>query len=313
MPAEHVHSLRARFPQHTFVSPSNVCESRDLLSQADVAFMSRADEHDLKSATRLKWIQVPAVGVRSWLTPFMRSSDIVLTNAKGVRSRAIAEHACALMLAFARQIHTALRAQVRHEWAQHAIDTERPLVHTLQGKRLGLIGLGSIGAEIAQLASSIGMHVSAVRRRTELPKPSTVIAVVPPEERATVLAQSDYVVLAAPSTNDTGNCIGRSELEIIKRGAILINVSRGRLIDDAAVMSALADGRLGGAALDVFRDEPLAADHPYWDMPNVIVSPHVAGAMPDYWDRLVNLFADNLRRFEQQDELLNVVDKAHGY
>ena len=160
----------------------------------------------------------------------------------------------------------------------------------------------------AKMAALFGLQVSAVRRRTGGALPDGVDEMLPPDSLPDLLARSDVVVIAAPLTPATDRLIGRRELDQIKPGALLINVSRGNLVDDDALVSALTDGRLGGAALDVFTDEPLAADSPYWDMPNVIVTPHVCGAMHDYWPRLVALFAENLRRFEHGDPLLNVVD-----
>jgi phosphoglycerate dehydrogenase-like enzyme len=157
------------------------------------------------------------------------------------------------------------------------------------------------------------MRISAIRRRVPAEPTDGVDEVVPPERLDDVLAKSDVVVLSLPHTPDTKQIIGGRELDRIKRGALLVNIARGKLVDDVAVVEALRDGRLGGAALDVFTREPLDAASPYWDLPNVIVTPHTAGAMEDYWTPLVALFSDNLRRFERGEPLLNVVDKIVGY
>jgi phosphoglycerate dehydrogenase-like enzyme len=141
----------------------------------------------------------------------------------------------------------------------------------------------------------------------------TGVDVYGPDALCKVLSSSDVIVLSMPHTPDTRQIIGDRELEHVKRGALLINIARGKLIDDDAVVRALRDGRLGGAALDVFTREPLDASSPYWDLPNVIVTPHTSGAMEDYWTPLVKLFADNLRRFENGEPLVNVVDKNAGY
>ena len=134
-----------------------------------------------------------------------------------------------------------------------------------------------------------------------------------PDRLLDLLAQSDVIVIAAPHTPETKRLIGRREVDAMKRGAFLINVARGKMIDDAAVVEALNDGRLGGAALDVFTTEPLEPDSPYWELPNVIITPHTSGSMQDYWTPLVALFSENLRRFESGRDLLNVVDKIAGY
>jgi phosphoglycerate dehydrogenase-like enzyme len=181
---------------------------------------------------------------------------------------------------------------------------------------MGIVGLGAIGIEVAKIAVPFGFRVSAIRRRVDRPGLDGEVpieAVWPPDRLLELLAQSDVVVLAAPHTPETKRLIGRREVEAMKRGALLVNVARGKLIDDAAVIDALREGRLGGAALDVFTREPLEPESPYWDLPNVIVTPHTSGAMQDYWTPLVALFADNLRRFEDGRPLLNVVDKKAGY
>src|SRR5712692_10818246 len=181
---------------------------------------------------------------------------------------------------------------------------------------MGIVGLGSIGMELVKIAAPFGFRISAIRRRANEPPPDgpfTIDEVWPPDRLPDLLAQSDVVVLAAPHTPDTKRLIGRRELDRVKRGAFLINIARGKLIDDEAVIDALRDGRLGGAALDVFTQEPLDVSSPYWDLPNVIITPHVSGALQDYWTPLVALFSENLRRFDRGAPLLNVVDKVAGY
>jgi phosphoglycerate dehydrogenase-like enzyme len=166
---------------------------------------------------------------------------------------------------------------------------------------------------VVKIAAPFAFRVSAIRRRAGEPVPDGVEAVWPPDRLPDILAQSDVVVLAAPHTPDTKRLIGRAQIERMKRGALIVNIARGKLVDDEAVVEALRDGRLGGAALDVFSQEPLEPSSPYWDLPNVIVTPHTSGAMQDYWTPLVALFADNLHRFEKGEPLRNVVDKVAGY
>ena len=168
---------------------------------------------------------------------------------------------------------------------------------------MGIVGLGAIGLELVKIAAPFGFRISAIRRRAGEPKPEGVDEVWPLDRLPDLLADSDVVVLALPHTPETKRLIGKRELDRIKRGALLVNVARGKLVDDDAVIEALRDGRLGGAALDVFSEEPLDPASPYWDLPNVIVTPHTSGAMQDYWTPLVALFADNLRRFEKGEPL----------
>jgi phosphoglycerate dehydrogenase-like enzyme len=310
MPARFVDQLRADFPQHTFLDAWDRDTLRRLLPQADVAFTPFIDRDVFASASRLRWVQSPAVGVGSLMFPELLASPVVLTSARGVRARSIAEHVLGVTIALARALPAALRAQAAHRWAQEELET---CARTLQGQRMGIVGLGAIGTELVKVAAPFGFRITAIRRRTSEPVPDGVEAVWPPDRLADLLAQSDVVVIAAPHTPETKRLIGRAQIEGMKRGALLVNVARGKLVDDDALVDALRNGRLGGAALDVFTQEPLDPASPYWDLPNVIVTPHTSGAMQDYWTPLVALFSENLRRFEKGERLLNVVDKVAGY
>ena len=314
MPRRFVDRLRAEFPGHQFLEAWDKETVRRLLPESDVAFTPCIDEDVFASARRLRWVQSPAVGVGSLLFPSLVASDVVLTTARGIRARAIAEHVLGVSIALARQLHVAIRHQALHEWAQDLIEgPDRCTVRTLLGARLGIVGLGSIGLEVARIAAPFGLRVSGIRRRADRPLPDGVDEVLPPERLHDLLQQSDIVLLSAPTTASTRHLIGKAELDVVKRGAFLVNIGRGRLIDDEAVIAALRDGRLGGAALDVFVHEPLDPASPYWDLPNVIITPHTSGAMADYWTPLVDLFCDNLRRFEAGRPLRNVADKRAGY
>jgi phosphoglycerate dehydrogenase-like enzyme len=312
IPRSFVDRLRGDFPQHTFLEAWDRETIRRLLPDADVAFTPFIDRDAFPSARKLRWVQSPAVGIGSLMFPELLASEVVITSARGIRARAIAEHVLGVTIALARRLPAAIRAQAAHQWAQDELEGG-PFVRTLQGMRMGIVGLGSIGAEVARIAVSVGFAVSAIRRRVDQPRFHGIDHVWPPERLLELLAASDVVVIAAPHTPETKGLLGYREIGAMKRGAFLINVARGKLIDDAALVAALKDGHLGGAALDVFTTEPLERESPYWDMPHVIVTPHTAGAMQDYWTPLVALFSENLRRFESGAPLLNVVDKALGY
>jgi len=313
MPRHFVDQLRRDFPQHSFLEAWDRAAVRRLLPEADAAFTPFVDRDIFGSASRLRWVQSPAVGVGSLMFPELLASDVVITSARGIRARSIAEHVLGVTIALARRLPAAFRAQAAHRWAQDELEGAANDVRALHGSRMGIVGLGSIGKEIAKIAVPFGLRISGIRRRPGEPVPDGVDEVWPPERLPDLLAKSDIVVLAAPHTPDTKQLIGRRELERVKRGAFLINIARGKLVDDAAVIEALGDGRLGGAALDVFTREPLEPSSPYWDLPNVIITPHTSGAMQDYWTPLVALFGENLRRFEKGEPLLNVVDKIAGY
>ncbi|HJZ71254.1 MAG TPA: D-2-hydroxyacid dehydrogenase [Vicinamibacterales bacterium] len=313
MPRQFVDRLRRDFPQHIFLDAWDRDTLRQLLPQAEVAFTPFIDRDIFPSATRLRWVQSPAVGVGSLMFPELIASDVVITTARGIRARSIAEHILGVTIALARRLPVAFRAQMVRRWAQEDLEGPAAGVRTLQGQHMGIIGLGAIGSELASIAAPFGFRITAIRRRAAGGPPAGVDEVWTPDRLHDLLARSDVVVIAAPHTPETKRLIGRPELDRIKRGALLINVARGKMIDDEEVIAALGDGRLGGAALDVFTEEPLGPSSPYWDLPNVIVTPHVSGAVPDYWTPLVALFSENLRRFEHGDALVNVVDKCAGY
>jgi phosphoglycerate dehydrogenase-like enzyme len=313
LPRRYIDQFRRDFPQHTFLDAWERDTLRRLLPEADVAFTPFVDRDVFASASRLRWVQSPAVGVGGLMFPELLASPVVVTSARGIRARSIAEHVIGVTIALARRLPVAMRAQIAHRWAQDEIEGPASGVRSLDGLRMTIVGLGSIGMEIVKLAAPFGIRVSAIRRRARNPPPAGVDEVLSPEGLPDLLSKSDVVVLAVPHTPETKQIIGRAEIDRMPRGALLINIARGKLIDDGAVVEALKDGRLGGAALDVFTREPLEPTSPYWDLPNVIITPHTSGAMQDYWTPLVALFSANLRRFEKGEPLLNVVDKVAGY
>jgi phosphoglycerate dehydrogenase-like enzyme len=313
LPRRFVDDLRRSFPHHQFLEAWDRDALRRLLPEADVAFTPFVDRDVFSSAVRLRWIQSPAAGVGNLMYPELLASDVVITTARGIRARSIAEHVIGVTIALARQLPVAIRAQAAHEWVQDRLEGPDAGVRALQGLRIGIVGLGAIGLEVARVAVALGMRVSAIRRRPMPAPPHGIDVVWTPDRLPQLLEISDVIVLSLPHTPESREVIGRRELEMVKRGACLINVARGRLVDDDALVAALRDGRIGGAALDVFTREPLDPSSPYWDLPNVIITPHTAGAMEDYWTPLVALFSDNLRRFERGESLVNAVDKAAGY
>ena len=312
LPERLVDDLRRGFPQHTFLAVRRRDELPEVLPRAHVAFASTVPKELLPALTGLRWVHAPAAGIAHLLYPEFVASSIILTNSRGVSARTIAEHVMGLTLALARQLHVAARRQADHVWAFNEISENGRSV-TLFGRHMGIVGLGSIGREVALLASAFGMHVAGTRRRKDQPLPAGVERVLAPGQLCELLGWSDVVVLATPLTAGTERLIDAAAIDAMKPHAMLVNVGRGKLIDDPHLIDALRAGRIGGAALDVFAPEPLPADSPYWDLPNVIVTPHISSAAEDYWPPVVGLFADNLRRFERGEALVNVVDKEAGY
>ncbi|MHB8620206.1 MAG: D-2-hydroxyacid dehydrogenase [Chloroflexota bacterium] len=259
----------------------------------------------LASLSQLRWLAVLTAGVEHLLTPALLSRGITVTNSKGVYAVTVAESSMAMLLAIAKRLPELFVAQAEHRW-EHGLQGDQ-----VRGKTLGIVGLGGIGREAARLAKAFGLRVLGLRRSTE---PSEhVDRLLTPAGLPDLLAESDYVLLAAPVTAETRHMIGAAELKMMKPHAWLINVGRGALIDDDALLAALRGGTIGGAALDVFQQEPLPAGHPYWSMPNVIVTPHVANPLDWSIRYAVDFFAENLARFAAGQPLQNQVDLTLGY
>jgi len=279
---------------------------------------SDAFDRLLARAPRLAWVHSATSGVERALTPASRERGLIVTNARGVFSRPIAEYVLMMILAVSRRLPQLLELQRERTW--------QPLEGSeLRDVTVGIVGLGSIGRAVGALATAFGCRVIAVRRRPESGVESSregddlsfgeamLDRVGGPEMLPELLGESDFIVLAAPLTPETENMINADTLAMIKPGSWLINVARGRLIDERALLRALRDGPLGGAVLDTFREEPLPALSSFYELPNVIVTPHTAWSSGRVLDRSVDLFCDNLRRFATGEPLLNVVDPAAGY
>jgi len=261
----------------------------------------------------LQWIHVAGAGVDPVMFPELIRSRVVLTNSRGIFDHAMAEYVLGLVLAFAKDLPHTLDLQRRREWLYR--ETER-----IDGRTVLILGVGSIGREVAGLLRAAGMRMLGVGRgaraagRGQPPHPDEPFdRVVPVDDLHAVLPEADYVVLALPLTPETRGMFGAAALARMKPTARLINVGRGAVLDEAALVDALRAKRLAGAALDVFADEPLPAAHPLWEIPGVIVSPHMSG---DYigWQAAVSaLFVDNFRRWLAGAPLRNVVDKERGY
>ena len=279
---------------------------------------SDAFDRLLARAPRLNYVHSASAGVERALTPAARARGIVITNARGVFSRPIAEYVLMMILAVSRRLPGLLELQRERTW--------QPLEGVeLRDVTVGIVGLGSIGRAVGALATAFGCRVVAVRRRSEAGGSGATDSeersfgevmldrVGGPESLPELLGESDFVVLAAPLTAETEDMIDAAALDAMKPNAWLINVARGRLVDERALLDALRAGRIGGAVLDTFREEPLPPTSPFYDLPNVIVTPHTSWSSGRVLDRSVELFCDNLRRYAAGEPLLNVVDPAAGY
>jgi phosphoglycerate dehydrogenase-like enzyme len=267
-------------------------------------FFSQALPAAWPSADRLRWVHVAAAGVDRFLFPALTRSDVVLTNARGVFDRPIAEYVLSVVLAQVNGLPATLEQQRARQW--------RPRFHgSVESQAVLVVGSGSIGREVARLLRCVGLRVTGVARRPR--EDDDFDRVVGIDDVRRFLPGADHVVLALPLTADTRDLVDAGFLAAMKPGAHLVNVGRGELVDEEALLAALRDGRLGGASLDVFREEPLQPEHPLWTTPGVLVSPHMSGLVDGVRDRMARQFVENALRFLDGRPLLNVVDKQLGF
>jgi phosphoglycerate dehydrogenase-like enzyme len=259
----------------------------------------------LHRAPRLRWVHSTGAGIEHLLVPELLHRPIVLTNSRGLYADSIAEYALAVMLAHAKRLPETLAAQRERRWSPGP-------TRDLAGTTLVVVGLGSIGASLARRARAFGMRVVGVRRGGR-PAASLADRVYGVGDLASALKEADYLAICCPETPETRGMIGAKELALLPEGAFLVNVARGAILDEAAVIAALRAGRLGGAALDAFEVEPLPTSSPLWTLPGVIVSPHHSGTAIGWERRTIDLFLDNAARFLEGRRLRNVVDKRRGY
>ena len=304
--------VRADFPQLEVTHLPDYSGVDAEIPDAEIAIAWSIRPEQIKAARKLRWIHSPAAAVHTLIFPELIESDIQITNAREVHGPVVAEHVMAQIFALAKKIPAAVRLQQKHEWGQQAMWDELPRVREIAGATVGLVGLGSIGRAVAKSAKALGMRVVAVREHPEKGSEGTD-AVFGPAQIEEVFRQANYIVLAAPVTAGTKAIANAERLALMKPDACLINVGRGPLLDEPALAAALRDGKIGGAALDVFPKEPLPADSPLWDVPNLLITPHTAALTDKLWERHYALFSENLRRYLNGEPLLAVVDKRKGY
>ncbi len=259
-----------------------------------------------QEAPKLRWLQLTSAGLDRAARSGLLESDIMVTSASGLHATPIGEYVLAVMLMFCKQAHTFVRAQDRKEWI-------RFMPQELYGKTVGVVGMGHIGTEVARLSKAFGCRVLAIRRSVTERTDSELAELMPPSELPALLAESDFVVLAMPLTEETRHLIGEAELQTMKSTAVLINIARGPVVDQDALIQALKSGEIAGAGLDVFDPEPLSPDSELWDMENVIMSPHISGGTEIYNERATGIFCDNLRRYLDETPLNNLADPSRGY
>lgn len=305
--------LRADFPELEVVHLTSYDQIASELPDADIAVTWSLRREQFAFARKLRWIHSPAAAVQLLMFPELIDSDVVVTNAREVHGPVVAEHVIALIFSLAKKIPEAVRLQQKHTWGQETLWRQNPRPREIYGATLGLIGLGSIGREVGRKAAALGMKVIAVRDNPARERPEGVQHVSSPLELDQLLRQSDFIVLATPVTAATQGMINTERFAQMRAEAYLINVGRGPLIEEAALIDALSNHRIAGAALDVFTEEPLSANSPLWDLPNLLITPHSAGLTEKLWERHYSLLSGNLRRFLAGQPLLHQVDKKRGY
>lgn len=280
-----------------------------LLAEAEVIFGTIVFPDDLLlRAPRLKWVHIANVGVERYLATDMFKGNMTVTNSRGALAIPIAEHVLTFMCMLAKNASRILSNQQNERW-------ERFVTMELRDRVVGILGLGAIGNEVARLARGIGMKVIATRRSTTKRERSVlgVDEIFPLKDLPQMLGESDFVVIAAPLTAETRGMVSEAELRAMKPTSSIINIARGAIIDQAALVKALKEGWIAGAGLDVVETEPLPPGNELWRMPNVIISPHMAGSSDGRPRRLVDLFCENLKRYLAGEKLVNVIDPKKAY
>jgi D-2-hydroxyacid dehydrogenase (NADP+) len=277
-----------------------------ILANAEIIYGFGLPRDVVARSPKLKWVQMTSAGVDRFLTEELRQSNVIMTNVRGMHAAPMGEFVLCEMLMFAKGAPNFFQQKQCQKWKPFM-----PAV--LRSRTVGIVGLGAIGREIARLSKGFGMQVLAVRRSERTTTNRYVDKIFPVDQLRAMLAECDYVVLTVPLTGETNKMIGEPELRSMKPTAHLINVSRGNVVDEDALVRALEGNLIAGAGLDVFAVEPLPATSRLWTFPNVIFSPHIAGGMEGYAEQATDIFCENLKRYLAGKKLLRIVDKKKGY
>ena len=275
------------------------------LAEAEVVFGSIVPRDIVARSPKLKWVQTMNAGVNTLLDTDIMQSQVMLTNAGGIHGIPMREFVLHFMLMFAKQAPLCFQLQKEKRW-------ETFVPEMIHSKTCGILGLGKIGSDIGRLAKAVGMRVIALDNR-RMAKPKYVDVMFPLEGLREFLSECDFMVIALPLTPETTGFIGEAELRAMKPTAYLINIARGQIVDDEALIRALKERWIAGAGLDALSSEPLPADSQLWELPNAILTPHVAGVSPNYKVLVTDLFCKNLKRYLNGEKLFNLVNKKKGF
>jgi phosphoglycerate dehydrogenase-like enzyme len=309
-------NLREQIERHLGLEIEKVTLSLDpekfagKLAEAQVIAAYRFSAEQFSSCRNLRWLHLGGAGVEKSLSPELVRSEVVVTNAHGIHGDRMAEFVLGAIFYLANRFDLAVRGQIEKKWRQKEMIKNR---FAVAGKTVGVAGTGAIGTEIARWCAALGLRVIGLRRHQNLPVPVPFAEVFPSGQIEEFLRLADFVVLALPLTAETRRLLNAERLAMMKPGAYLINIGRGDLVDEEALLAALRERKIAGAVLDVFQIEPLPEDHPFWETDNVFVTPHISGNFEEYLERVGEQFAENLARYVRGEALLNVVDKEKGY
>lgn len=296
--------FRSAFPDREYRVWASEKEFIESIEEVEVLFAFGLPRGHWGRARRLRLIQMAGAGVDSVLPAPDLPEQVLLSNARGVHEPEMSEFALALILALAKRLPRAMAQQQERAWKLFG-------THRLAGKTLGVLGLGTIGHAVARRAAALGMRVIGTKRH---PEPlAEVDEVLPPSETRRVLAESDLVVVVLPYTPETEGLLDADAIAAMKPGAQLVNIARGGIVDEAALAKALGEGKVGGAAIDVFDEEPLLPSSPLWKAPNLLITPHIGGLNDEYVARIGEIFFENIRRLERGEPLVNPVNREKGY
>ncbi|MFW6269623.1 MAG: D-2-hydroxyacid dehydrogenase [Bacillota bacterium] len=303
---EQIQIIKEITPEAEIIAKNRKDITEKEIEQAEIIY-GIPTKAQIKKAKNLKWLQLESAGADRFVDENMyQNQDVILTNSSGVYGLPIAEHVLGMILAFNKNLHKYSRQQTENKWE------ELPAGKDFYGSVTGVIGLGDIGNELARKAYTLGSKVLAVKNNPEN-KPEYIEKLWGQDGIDSLLKKSDFVVVALPLTNETREIIDKSRIKQMKRDAFLVNIGRGELIEQEALITALKEGWIAGAGLDVTTPEPLPEDNPLWNLDNVILTPHVSGLSPSNKYRKFDIFKDNLERYIKGENLNNVVDFEREY
>jgi phosphoglycerate dehydrogenase-like enzyme len=307
---EYVARLRQALGDVEMVRAQDRAEIERALQRADVAILSGDLDDRYADAPNLRWVHCDHAGLNKSARPWVFERGLLVTSSSGRSAPALAEHAILFLLLFSYRFPAFLEAQRQHRWGIEGQNELRGLI----GRTVGIVGLGNTGQELASRAQALKMRVLGYRRRAEdVPGVDRLYAAERGDALDDLLREADFVVLATPLSDATHHLIGARELGLMKRSAVLVNMARGGVVDEAALLSALREGRIAGAGLDTFAVEPLPPDSPLWDAPNVLITPHTTPQVPDRTARSLEMITENIRRYRAGERLLNLLTPADVY